>query len=173
MEIPKIAQFEKVKFAQFEKDFKKNFASIYEESVIKSIYTKIVLPKRATKGSAGYDFFLPMDLHLEAGESIRFPTGIRAKIDNGWVLSIFPRSSLGFAYRLQLDNTVGIIDSDYYFSDNEGHILVQLTNDSRKNQILHIEQTQAFMQGIFLAFGITREDACQDVRNGGIGSTNR
>ncbi len=48
------------------------------------------------------------------------PTGIRVRMQNGWVLQCFPRSGLGFKFRLQLNNTVGIIDSDYYGSDNEG-----------------------------------------------------
>ena len=47
-------------------------------------------------------------------------------MNEGWVLAVF-RSSLGFKYRLQLNNTVGIIDSDYFFSDNEGHIFYQTT----------------------------------------------
>ena len=44
-----------------------------------------------------------------------------------WVLKCYPRSGLGFKYRLQLNNTVGIIDSDYFYSDNEGHIFSKIT----------------------------------------------
>ncbi len=65
---------------------------------------------------------------------MKVPTGVRAEIDTGWVLQIFPRSSLGFKFRLQLNNTVGIIDSDYFYSDNEGHMFIKVTNDSREGK---------------------------------------
>ena len=78
----------------------------------KASFDSIILPKRATQGSAGYDFFAPFDFTLNAGETIKITTGVRVKIDCGWVLKIYPRSSLGFKYRLSLNNTVGIIDSD-------------------------------------------------------------
>ena len=83
------------------------------------VYQKIRLPRRATVGSAGYDFFAPEAFSLVPHETIKIPTGIRAEIAEGWVLQIYPRSGLGFKYRLQMDNTVGIIDSDYFYSDNE------------------------------------------------------
>lgn len=129
----------------------------------------IPLPKRATSGSAGYDFFTPDEIALAPGESISVPTGIRARISEGWVLFLLPKSGLGCKYRLVLDNTVGVIDSDYYRSDNEGHILVKLTNCGSKP--LAIKKHAAFCQGVFLPFGITESDAADGVRNGGFGST--
>ena len=90
-----------------------------------------------------------------------------------WVLKCYPRSGLGFKYRLQLDNTVGIIDSDYYNSDNEGHIFAKLTNDGRESKTLNIQAGTGYMQGIFVEYGITVDDTADAVRNGGFGSTNR
>lgn len=136
-------------------------------------YEKIKLPRRATAGSAGYDFFTPTAFTLNPGESIKIAAGIRARISDGWMLSIYPRSGLGFKYRLQLNNTVGIIDSDYFFSDNEGHIQIKLTNDSREGKILSLEEGQAFCQGIFTEYGITADDDVTTERNGGFGSTDR
>ncbi len=159
----KIAQFEKVSLAQFLDGCKRPDAE--------EIYAKIALPKRATTGSAGYDFFAPFDINLNAGETAKIPTGIRVKIDEGWLLSLYPRSGLGFKFRLQLDNTVGIIDSDYYFSDNEGHIFAKITNDSRENKALHIPAGAGFIQGIFTEYGITVDDDATETRNGGFGST--
>lgn len=134
-------------------------------------YEGIQLPTRATTGSAGYDFKAPVGFTLEPGESIKIPTGIRVKIADGWMLACFPRSGLGFKYRVQLDNTVGIIDSDYFNSDNEGHIFAKITNDSKENKTVHIKRGEAFMQGIFIPYGITYDDAASGVRNGGLGST--
>lgn len=159
----KIARFEKVSEAQFLEGCKRTDA--------KEIYGKITLPRRATKGSAGYDFFAPFDIDLGAGETAKIPTGIRVRIDEGWLLSLFPRSGLGFKFRLQLDNTVGIIDSDYYFSDNEGHIFAKITNDSREGKALHIPAGTGFIQGIFTEYGITEDDEASEIRNGGFGST--
>lgn len=159
----KIAKFEKVSEAQFLEGCKRPDA--------KEIYGKITLPRRATKGSAGYDFFAPFDIDLGAGETAKIPTGIRVRIDEGWLLSLFPRSGLGFKFRLQLDNTVGIIDSDYYFSDNEGHIFAKITNDSREGKALHIPAGTGFIQGIFTEYGITEDDEASEIRNGGFGST--
>lgn len=134
-------------------------------------YDSISLPRRATAGSAGYDFFSPVNLVLEPGHSVKIATGIRVKVEDGWWLAILPRSSLGFKYRVQLDNTCGVIDQDYYGSDNEGHIFIKITNDSRDGKILTLDAGQAFAQGIFIPYGITFSDDANAVRNGGMGST--
>ncbi|MGN0679667.1 MAG: deoxyuridine 5'-triphosphate nucleotidohydrolase [Oscillospiraceae bacterium] len=159
----RIAKFEKVSLTQFIDGCAR------EDS--KQIHEGIKLPHRATTGSAGYDFYAPYDIVLAAGETAKIPTGIRVRIADGWLLSLYPRSGLGFKYRLQLDNTVGIIDSDYYNSDNEGHIFAKITNDSREGKTVTIPAGTAFMQGIFTEYGITEDDDADGVRNGGFGST--
>ena len=166
-----VGKFEKVSSEQFLKGWLDTFGGC-EEDILR-IYEEIRLPKRATAGSAGYDFFSPLAFQLAPGESIKIPTGVRARMEEGWVLMAFPRSGLGFKYRLQLNNTVGIIDSDYYFSDNEGHIFAKITNDSREGKTLEVPAGGGFMQGIFVPFGITEDDDATEVRNGGFGSTGR
>ena len=161
----KIALFEKVSESQFE--------SAWEMGSWQEVYKNIKLPKRATSGSAGYDFYAPLGFELAPGETIKIPTGIRAKIEDGWVLKIYPRSGLGFKYRIQLNNTVGIIDSDYYNSDNEGHIFIKITNDSNEGKTLSLKQGEGFAQGIFLEYGITYDDDADGIRNGGFGSTTK
>lgn len=159
----RIAKFEKVSFEQF--------AQGYPGADAESVYAALALPKRATSGSAGYDFFAPFDIELKAGETAKIPTGVRVRIEDGWVLSLYPRSGLGFKFRLRLDNTVGIIDSDYYFSDNEGHIFAKLTNESKEGKTVSIPAGTGFMQGIFTEYGITEDDDADGIRNGGFGST--
>ena len=166
----RIARFEKVSFEQFKKDYESIFGN--SDNVL-DIYENIKLPKRATKGSAGHDFFAPFSFVLKAKQSIKIPTGIRVKIDEGWVLKCYPRSGLGTKYRLQLDNTVPIIDADYYNSDNEGHIFIKMTNDSRNHKDLSVSVGDSIMQGIFVPFGITYDDAADGIRNGGFGSTGK
>ena len=168
----RIAKFSKVSFFQFEQGMKDVFP-LLTTSEIQKIYDEIKLPKRATRGSAGYDFYLPFQLQLKPGESFKIPTGIRVEMKEDWVLKLYPRSGLGFKFRLQLNNTVGIIDSDYYYSDNEGHIFAKITNDSREDKEVSLKQSDGFMQGIFLEYGITVDDDADGIRNGGFGSTNK
>ncbi len=148
----RIAKFHKVSEFQFSRDG----------------YESIILPKRATSGSAGYDFFAPYDFTLEPNEEIIIDTGIRAKIADGWVLVILPRSGSGFKYGVRLANTAGVIDADYFNADNEGHIKIKLIGGSKTYSV---KAGDAFAQGIFLPFGITEDDDCTELRHGGFGST--
>ena len=159
-----IARFEKVSSNQFNKDLKDLL------NVEGDFYNNVVLPKRATSGSAGYDFVTPIDINLKPGEMIKVPTGIRCFIEEGCVLNIFPRSSLGFKYQLCLANTVGIIDSDYYNALNEGHIIVALVN--RGDKEVTLKKGDRFVQGIFYKFYTAKEEAVTSVRTGGFGSSN-
>lgn len=167
----RIAQFFKVSREQFLAGME-DFTQFSEEQKAE-IYEKIKLPKRATKGSAGYDFYAPFSFTLAPGQTIKIPTGIRAKMEENWVLKIYPRSGLGFKFRLQMNNTVGIIDSDYFYSDNEGHIFVKLTNDSNEGKTVEVEAGTGMVQGIFLEYGITVDDEAEGIRNGGFGSTTK
>lgn len=168
----RVANFEKVTQREFVKAWVEEFG--YSEKEAADIYDRVKKPVRATKGSAGYDFISPIDFTLKPGDTMKIPTGIRAKIEDGYVLMCFPRSGLGFKYRLQLDNTVGIIDSDYYYSDNQGHIFIKITNDAVEDwKVMNIKAGEGFAQGIFVPFGITMDDAVTEERNGGFGSTTK
>ena len=159
-------KFEKVSFEQYTK-------SIGGDVDIRNEYNNIKLPKRATTGSAGYDFFAPFSFELAVGETIKIPTGIRVLLDNDKFLAIYPRSGLGFKYRLQLDNSVGIVDSDYSGSDNEGHIFIKITNDGREGKTISIKQGEAVAQGIITQYFLTDDDNTNGVRNGGFGSSDK
>lgn len=168
----KIAKFHKVSLEQFKEGWKDTFGDMPDEK-IQSLYEGIKLPKRATAGSAGYDFYAPVTVVIRPGETVKIPTGIRVEMEENWVLKCYPRSGLGFKYRLQLNNTVGIIDSDYFYSDNEGHIFAKLTNDTNEGKTVEILSGTGFMQGIFVEYGITVDDDATEVRNGGFGSTTK
>ena len=168
----RIAKFHFVSPGQFLTAMQEGYPQ-YTEAQIKEMYENLKLPRRATKGSAGYDFFSPADFTIKPGETIKIPTGIRVEMDQEWVLKCYPRSGLGFKYRLQLDNSVGIIDSDYFYSDNEGHMFAKITNDAKQEKTLTVEKGQGFMQGIFVEYGITVDDDATAVRNGGFGSTTK
>jgi dUTP pyrophosphatase len=159
----KIARFEKVSLEQFENDA----ATLFPDQ--KADLYSIPLPVRATSGSAGYDFYTPFEIVLRPGEFKRVPSGIRCRIDEGYVLEIYPRSSLGFKYQMALANTTGIIDSDYYNADNEGHIIIGIVN--RGDHDLYIKKGDRFVQGIFKRYYLAEEEDIFTFRHGGFGST--
>lgn len=135
-------------------------------------YEEIMIPHRATRGSAGYDFFSPISFKLKPGQCMKIPTGIKCSLNQGNFLALFPRSSYGFQYFMQLDDTVGIIDQDYYNNEsNEGHIFIQITNGDKNGKVLNINKGEAFAQGIILSFLLTENDNATVQRTGGSGST--
>ena len=164
-------KFEKVSLNQFIKDIK-SCAPGLNDSDYKLMYNALKIPKRATKGSAGYDFYAPFSFQLKAGESIKIPTGIRGQLDIDKFLAIYPRSGLGFKNYMRLANSTGIIDSDYFYSDNEGHIMIKVRNES-KDKTLIIDEGKGFVQGVFTVYYRTDDDETTETRNGGFGSTTK
>ena len=174
--------FEKITYNQWLTDMTKYFGGLNEEKTeeISNMYKDIKLPKRATKHSAGYDFFIPANLLIPMEENVVIPTGIRwvcdKEEDKDKVLSIYPRSGLGFKTGIHLMNTVGIIDADYYEADNEGHIMIKMCNpmglhtNPRGN--IEIKIGEAFAQGIITQFyACDNEEEVTAERTGGMGST--
>lgn len=153
----------------------RKFEKVKEEVFLRDVddgnYNDIILPKRATLYSAGYDFYSIMDFKLEPGERKVIPTGIKACMNDNEYLAIYIRSSLGFKYNIRMCNQVGIIDKDYYNnSENDGHIFVCLKNEGDK--VLEIKKGDRIVQGIFTPYLKTDDDCVDNVRLGGIGSTN-
>ena len=220
--------FEKVTLEEFVESMETLFSFEDPEKsrdYLQTLYYKIKLPQSQTTGSSGFDFFLPFAIALYPGSSIVIPTGIRWVVPSmrseereypgmtelmfqylyesiGFYLAIYPRSGLGFKYHVELANTVGIIDQDYWKSDNQGHIKIKLSypmhNDSKhlvgvttdpsgkvynlqissfsnvtKNPTLYLDAGDAFVQGIVTPY-IKNETYTEQVsRNGGFGSTSK
>jgi dUTP pyrophosphatase len=162
-----VGKFSKISLEQFIDDYRNVVSPEESEETIAKIYEQITLPERSTQGSAGYDFKLPIPAFFDSNIPFTIPTGIRAEIKPGWFLMLVPRSSLGFKYGMRLRNTAGIIDSDYAFADNEGHIMAKVVFD----ECCCLNDGDKFMQGIFVPYGITDGDATKGKRTGGFGST--
>lgn len=131
----------------------------------------IILPKRKTKSSAGYDFYAPHNIVIPAqGTTKLYFTDIKVMLDDDCVLMLFPRSSLGIK-GITIANTVGIIDADYYNNpDNEGNIGFVLKNNTQNR--IEIKEGERFMQGVIVPFRMTVDDNTTEKRVGGYGSTN-
>lgn len=162
----RVANFEKISYDEFYKSFQG-----MDPQDVWRMYDNIKLPKRATSGSAGYDFYMPFNKILEFGESVTVPTGIRCRMNDGWVLVLSPRSSLGFKYYVRIANIFPVIDSDYHQADNEGHIFIKIRNEGEDTVTL--KEGDAFCQGIFFEYGITDFDDASGERTGGFGSTDK
>lgn len=172
--------FEKITREQWVKDVINSYQLEYltegHFEKINKLYDGIKLPKRATKYSAGYDFYVSGDVVIPWGDSYIIPTGIRwvcdKEEDKNKVLQIYPRSGIGFRTGVRLMNTVGIIDADYWEGNNEGHIMLKLYNPM--NSHLHVKDGEAIVQGV-----ITEYHTCDDEeeivekRTGGMGSTDK
>ena len=89
----RVAQYFKVSEENFIQALRDDFPQ-YSETEAKKIYESVKLPQRATKGSAGYDFFAPFSFSLPPAATIKIPTGIRVKMDEDWVLKLYPRKAL-------------------------------------------------------------------------------
>lgn len=141
-----------------------------------SDYSTLKVPRRATKYSAGYDFFLPCDIVIHPGEVITIPTGIKwnAGLEKDCkFLAIYPRSSLGRDYCLREPNIVSIIDADYYGNEtNEGHIMINLKNEGTNGEV-KLHRGDAYAQGIIQMYFLAEEEPVTAVRTGGFGSTNK
>lgn len=174
-------KFEKISKEQFFEDCWSVFGSALQDCNSPYIpkektdawLDKLSIPKRATMYSAGYDIYAPYDITILPRQSIKIPTGIRVLLDEDKFLAIYPRSGLGFKYKMQLYNSVGIIDSDYAYSDNEGHIWAKFYNDSPDGKTITIKQGEAMCQGIIQQYFTTIDDVADGVRNGGMGSTSK
>ena len=153
--------FEKISFEQFKKD-------VCDD---KSLYDSYNIPKRSTKSSAGYDFESLIDFTLKPGEIGKYPLGVKANMNDGEVLLVVVRSSMGFKYNVRLCNQVGVIDKDYYNNpDNEGHMWIKLENQGDKDYI--VKKGDKICQGIFINFlTVDNEEKIEKERVSGFGST--
>lgn len=156
-------KFERISFEEFKKD-------VCDD---KDLYDRVVLPKRSTKNSAGYDIRSIESGTIHPGESKVFKTGVKVCMNEDEVFLILDRSSFGYKYDVTLSNSVGVIDSDYYNnSDNEGHFSVKLINLGKSDVIINIGDRIA--QGIFVKYlTVDDEEEIINKRNGGFGSTGK
>lgn len=137
-----------------------------------STYTNLdyELPVRSTNHSAGYDIASIEDVIIKPKEVYLVKTGIKVKMPTNEVLLLIARSSLPIKKGLMVPNGVGVIDSDYYYADNEGHIMIQLYNFTDEN--VEITKGERLAQGIFTNyFKTVTDDTEEKIRLGGFGST--
>ena len=145
--------FEKISYEQFKNDIGDD----------KELYDSYLLPKRETKGSAGYDFIALNDFEIKPAEIKKIPTGVKAKFLDDEVLMLVVRSGMGFKYNVRMCNQVGIIDSDYYNNrGNEGHIWIALQNEG--SNVYSVKKGDGICQGIFMKYLLCDNDNVNEER---------
>lgn len=141
--------------------------------LVKGADIHTILPSRATKGSACYDFYAPHDIVIPPlGKSEPVALGIKAYMPEGWALLLFGRSGLANRDDITLATCVSVIDQDYYGNPgNDGNIGVVLRNSGVK--AVKLEKGERICQGMFVQFGLTDDDRATGERAGGFGSTGK
>lgn len=130
----------------------------------------VIMPVRATRGSAGYDFVLPADITIPAGKIVKIATDVKARMRPHDTLLLTVRSSLPIKRKLVMPHGVAVIDADYYGNpENDGNIMGVLWNIGSEDVILR--KGERFMQGLFVEYMVTDDDAVTARRQGGMGST--
>lgn len=154
-DIPRVATFEKVSFETFKRDMTEHLGSIVEgkDDIIQHMYDTIKIPERISSDSAGYKFYAPFSFMPQTGNGIIIPTGIKCKIEPGWILQIFPPNQRGFKYGIELYNTIKVYDS----TNEDNHIILKLTTKTNENKEV-IDKGTVFCQGIFLPYGLATND---------------
>lgn len=165
---PNDVKFEVVSKMNYQAELSRHYKDVFTDSRDIIPHSQLEAPRRATRGSAGYDFKATFPFTLNPSESIIIPTGIRAKLREDLVLMLYPRSGLGFKYQCGLANTVGVVDSDYYSSRNEGHIMIKLVNNG--NKPLLVETGDSIAQGVVNKYYVNNSNV-NNIRDGGFGST--
>lgn len=139
---------------------------------VSRIEDDIRLPERATKNSAGYDFFAPEDITLPTKTLTRVMTGVKCELRPHMVLILANRSSNPSKKSLFLANGVGIVDADYYNNpDNEGEIGFEFYNNSEEDVV--ISKNEKIGQGIITTYVRVEGDKAIGSRAGGFGSTGK
>ena len=128
------------------------------------------MPKRATKHSAGYDFYSPIDVVIEPKSMKMIWTNVKAQFEADEVLLLCVTSGMG-KHGIMIANTLGVIDCDYYGNvSNDGNLGFRLYNFS--NEPFEIKAGDKIGQGIFMKYlTVDNEAEITAERVGGFGST--
>lgn len=148
----KVAKFEKVKEDAFVNDITSSMFDMFDADALE-IYDNLKTPSRDDESAVAYDFYAPVDIRLEPGQTVKIPTGFKIHLKDGYALLIFPKRRLADKYSLRLANTLSVIDGKSH-KESDGDILVKLVNSSSEQKTVEIHQGEAFVQGVIVKCGI-------------------
>lgn len=80
---------------------------------VKPLHPNFIMPTKGSTGAGAFDIYMPEAGHVSGNQPKMVGLGFAAQIPGGYVALILPRSSTGAKFGLELNNTCGVIDSDY------------------------------------------------------------
>lgn len=80
---------------------------------VKALHQALIMPTKGSEYAGAYDLYMPEAGYVRGILPITVPLGFAAEVPSGYVALLLPRSSIGANYGLELNNTCGIVDSDY------------------------------------------------------------
>lgn len=81
---------------------------------IKQLHPNFVMPTLGSEGAGAYDLYMPeAGVLTQASEGTAIKLGFAAEVPRGFAALLLPRSGTGAKAGVSLNNTVGVIDSDY------------------------------------------------------------
>lgn len=88
-------------------------------------------PEYGSEGAACFDFFAAAETTIKPGDTKVVPLGFAVGIQEGWEMTIRPRSGMSLKTPLRIANAPGTIDSDY-----RGEVGVIMTNTGQEKVII-------------------------------------
>lgn len=79
---------------------------------IQRLHPNFIMPTKGSEGAGAWDIYMPEGGQI-GGEPKMIGLGFATEIPVGKVALLLPRSGVGAKFGLELNNTVGVIDSDY------------------------------------------------------------
>lgn len=80
---------------------------------IKQLNPNFLMPTKGTKGAGAFDIYMPEPGSCSGDFPTIVPLGFSAAIPLGHAAILIPRSGAGFKHGVELNNTCGLIDSDF------------------------------------------------------------
>lgn len=168
-------RFEKVNYQSFASDMDKFYERPIDPDKLYKAWSEIILPERKTRFSCGYDVRTPISIVLAPHTSMIVPTGISVIFSEDemetWCLKLYARLSVGIMDKVEVTNAVGLVDADYYLAENDGDMLLALTNMS--NEVRKYKAGDRICQAVFEIYGTTSDDKATGTRRNGVGSTGK
>ena len=160
-----MVKFEKISLEEYTNYFKMICPQGYDinEEKVAEGYDNIMLPVRSTAGTAGYTFFTPVDIKLSRYDRsfVTVPTGIKLVTNrNDIALLVYPDVSFAFTNKLELSETVSVVNADSHKGDFEGHIVVRV----RADEETFIPAGTPFLTGVLINTLQVDDDNCQTIR---------
>ena len=138
---------------------------------IKPLHFNFNKPTKGTQGAGAYDLYMPVSGVIEENGICKVGLGFAAEVPEDHIALIVPRSGMGAKYGIELNNSCGVIDSDY-----RGEWIATLrTKDGKAFQWNAGERLLQFVLVLVISVELEIADELSDTERGtrGFGSSGK